>query len=80
MIKLKNITIENNIAKCDIVPEDSLESGIIEIDLAQSSIMSAVLPKGYEWCKMHLEHGKNYLCELYKSKLEVPQEKIIMWY
>ena len=80
MIRLKNIVIENNVAKCDIFPENSIENGTIEIDLAQNDITSAVLPKGYEWCKMHLEHTKNYLSELYKSKFKIPDEKIIMWY
>ena len=80
MIRLRNITIENDIAKCDIIPEDSSESGILEINLAQNSIISVVFPKGYEWCKIHIEHTKNYLSELYKTKLEIPEEKIVMWY
>lgn len=79
MIKLKNIKIDSNIVKCNIIPEDSHESGKLEIDLSKNIIVSSVLPVGYEWCKKHLEYAKEYLIELYKSAREIPTEKLIMW-
>lgn len=79
MIKLKNIVIDNNIAKSEIIPEDSIVSGNIEIDLSENKILDFVLPKGYEWCKKHLEYAKNYLIEASMLKDGIPKEKTIMW-
>lgn len=79
MIKLKNIVIETNIAKSDIIPEDCKTNGEIEIDLSESKITNFVLPVGYEWCKKHLEYAKEYLIEIAKSKKDIPIEKTIMW-
>lgn len=78
MIILKNIVIDNNIIKCDIFPEDSIENGTLEIDMHKISV-SASLPKGYEWCKNHIEHAKKHLSDIYISK-NIPKQKIIMWY
>ncbi len=79
MIKLKNIVIENNIVICDIFPEDSVENGTVKIDM-HNSFTSVVFPKGYEWCKNHIDHAKEYLINLYNSKSSIPNEKVIMWY
>lgn len=79
MIKLKNIVIENNIVKSDIIPEDCKTNGTIEIDLSEKKIKNSVLPTGYEWCKKHLEYAKDYLIEISKFKDNIPKEKLIMW-
>ncbi len=79
MIKLKNIVIENSIAKCDIFPEDSVENGYIEMSFVEG-FTSVVLPKGYEWCMSHIDHAKRYLTNLYKKGVDFQSEKIIMWY
>lgn len=79
MIRLKNIVIENDRAKSEILPKDSKVSGNIEINLSQNKIIKFVLPADYEWCKIHLEHAKDYLMEIYKSKGVIPKEKAIMW-
>lgn len=79
MIKLKNIVIENNIAKSDIIPEDCKTTGKIEVNMSDDKITNFILPTGYEWCKKHLEYAKNYLIEISKSKKDIPKEKIVMW-
>jgi hypothetical protein len=78
MIRLKNIAINDNIIKCDIFPEDSKENGTLEIDM-RKTVVSFSLPKGYEWCKNHIEHAKKHLSNIYVSK-KIPEEKIIMWH
>ena len=79
MIKLKNIVIDNNVAVCDIIVEDSNTCGKIEVDLEENTIKHYLLPTGYEWCKNHLNHAKEYLIEIARTKEGVPTEKTIMW-
>lgn len=80
MVKLKNIVIDGNIAKCDIYPEDSPANGSLEVDLQTREIISYILPVGYEWCENHIAHAKNYLVDISKSNSEIPRKKLIMWY
>ena len=79
MIKLKNIKIEHNVVKSEIILEDCKEIGKIEIDLTGRKILNSVVPTGYEWCKKHLEHARDYLIEIAESKTKIPSEKLIMW-
>ena len=79
MVKLKNIVINGNTAKCDIYPEDSPANGSLEVDLQTREIISYTLPVGYEWCKNHIEHAKRSLIEISESK-EIPDVKTVAWY
>ena len=79
MVKLKNIVIDENTAKCDIYPEDSKEKGTVEVNLKTADLISYTLPAGYEYCKNHITHAKHYLLEVSESK-DIPQSKIIAWY
>lgn len=79
MITLKNIKINGKVIESDIYPEDSEKNGNLKIDTETGSIISYFLPIGYEWCTSHLNHAKNTLVELSKSK-KIPKEKIVMWY
>jgi hypothetical protein len=78
MIRLKNIKQKNNIIECDIIPENSLESGYIQVDVTSESIIQFKLPKEYEWCRNHVEHAKNTLIEMSKNNTLV-SEKLLMW-
>ncbi|MBQ8174441.1 MAG: hypothetical protein IJ009_03470 [Clostridia bacterium] len=80
MVKLKNIIIYGNIAKCDIYPEDSKENGSLEVNLQTKEIITYTLPVGYEWCENHITHAKNYLVDISKSNNGISTEKLIMWY
>ena len=79
MVKLKNIVINGNTAKCDIYPEDSPANGSLEVDLQTKEIITFRLPVGYEWCKNHIAHAKSTLLEIYESK-EIPESKTVVWY
>ena len=79
MVKLKNIVINGNTAKCDIYPEDSKDKGTVEVNLETRDMISYTLPVGYEWCKNHIEHAKRSLIEISESK-EIPDVKTVAWY
>ncbi len=64
MVKLKNIVIGDNKAKCDIYPEDSKDEGTLKVNLQTGGIISYTLPVGYEWCENHIEHAKRSLIEI----------------
>ena len=80
MVKLKNIVIDKDLAKCDIFPEDSLKNGHVEVDLIKNKIISSSLPEGYEWCTNHVQHAATALCKLSQSEDTLPKEKLVMWY
>lgn len=79
MVKLKNIVINGNTARCDIYPENSKEKGTVEVDLQTREIISYTLPVGYEWCENHIAHAKWTLLEISESK-EIPETKTVVWY
>lgn len=47
MIQLKNIEKNNNTIQCLIIPEDSKETGTLNVDLSNDSFEYS-LPNGYE--------------------------------
>lgn len=79
MIKLKNLKKNGSLIECDIIPEDSKESGHIVVNMDSKEIKAFILPKGYEWCISHLHHAKRKLIELSKDD-ELSQEYLVMWY
>lgn len=78
MIRLKNIRQKNNIVECEIIPENSVEKGFIQVDVTSESIIQYNLPKEYEWCRNHVEHAKNALIGLCKNDTLV-DGKLLMW-
>ena len=81
MVRLKNIrkNENDNIIECDIIPEDSTESGWVKVDLKSYEIINYKLPKGYEYCRNHVAHARKRLKEL--SKLDnLPENDLVMWY
>jgi len=79
MVILKNIKKNDNYIECDIYPEDSTSCGHILVDTATKDIIEYVLPEGYEWCRNHVNHARFALVEI-ADQLELPNEKIVMWY
>lgn len=79
MVRLKSIEKNNNIIECDLIPEDSKESGHVSVKIDTNEIDSFRLPIGYEWCRNHVEHAKNALLEMVKNNA-IPKEKLLMWY
>lgn len=78
MIQLKNIEKNNNTIQCLIIPEDSKETGTLNVDLSNDSFEYS-LPNGYEWCESHVHHAVRALIDMAKSNSLV-KEKLIMWY
>ncbi len=79
MIKLKNIVIDGKKISCDIIPEDCKEKGYMQVDIEKNDVEEVVLPAGYEWCKNHVQHAKQYLLNAFSSQKEIPKEKTLMW-
>lgn len=79
MVKLKNIKRNNSIVECDIIPEDSSDSGHIVVNLDSGKLEDFFLPAGYEWCMSHVDHAKNNLIALVKEE-HLSKEKLVMWY
>lgn len=79
MVRLKNLKKNDVIAECDILPEDSIESGHITVDLKTGRLEESSLPSGYEWCKSHVNHAKANLLRLAKQE-SLPEEYLAMWY
>ena len=79
MIRLKNLKKNNVMAECDIIPEDSTECGHIVVNLGSGELEDCVLPKGYEWCRNHVNHAQINLLELSKKEM-LPDEYKVMWY
>ena len=79
MVRLKNIMKSSSFIECDIIPEDSSQSGHIVVDFISEEIKESSLPDGYEWCRNHVTHAKNKLIEL-STKENIPDEKLVMWY
>lgn len=79
MVKLINIKKVDSIVECDIIPEDSRESGHILVNLESGELKDFFLPKGYEWCRNHVNHAKNNLIKL-AGEGDLPEEYLVMWY
>lgn len=78
MITLKNIKKSNDVIECEIIPEDSGETGYMIVRLDTKEIENVRLPKGYEWCRNHIGHAKTALLEISKYD-DIPKEKLVMW-
>lgn len=79
MIRLKNIERRNDVVKCNIIPEDSKESGTLTVDLKKEDITSYTLPEGYEDCTVHVRHACTAIVEDAKAG-KLPKERLVMWY
>ena len=79
MVKLKNIKKTSSLIECDIIPEDSSQSGHIVVDFISEKIKEYSLPDGYEWCRNYVTHAKNKLIEI-SAQDNISDEKLVMWY
>lgn len=79
MVRLKNLKKNNTIIESDIIPEDSVNSGHIIVDLKLGTTIDYSLPEGYEWCMNHVNHAKNNLIKLAQEE-HLPEQYLVMWY
>lgn len=77
MIKLKNFEKNNSVIRCEIYPEESEIPGYLFFDVIKGCIVDYKLPAGYEWCKKHIFHARDYLIKA--GSTDLPNEKLIMW-
>lgn len=79
MIKLKGITKNSFSVNCKAYIEDCNEPIILSFDVLTSKLNDVSLPMGYEWCKSHISHAKDYLKSLV-SQNTIPESHTILWY
>lgn len=77
MLRLENIKRINNIVKCDFYPEDCKTAVSFSYDFDTEDVQ-CVLPKGYEYCGVHIAQAVHWLESMKNEQL--PKEKVIMWY
>ena len=81
VVRLVNIQMNEEEAECDIFPEGSSQAGHIIIDAMSGALLSAVLPKGYEWCRSHVGHAKRRLFDIIKQgPIELGRSVTVAWY
>ena len=79
MIRLKNINKNGNTITCEAYVEDCRESIQLEFNITKQTLSAEPLPKGYEYCKMHITHARRHLEKMAETG-EIPPERLIMWY
>lgn len=80
MVRLTSISKNNNVIKCNIVPEDSKKKGALEVDIKTNEIVSYTLPTGYEDCISYGHHAKRRLIQILKGEKPMRDEYLVMWY
>ena len=78
MIRLRNITRNENTITCTAFLEDCKEGLELTLDLATQEFQPFEYPKGYECCRHHIwGMARWYLVENCDS---LPAERLICWY
>lgn len=77
MIKLKNLKKNDTNVLCDVIPEDSSNSGSLIVSV-NGDVINYTLPSGYEWCINHIYHAARKIKELV-NKGTLPSEITVMW-
>lgn len=78
MIKLENINRKGNTITCDAFVEDCEEVIPLTFNVADGSMKSGALPKGYEWCTAHLRMAKRTLKKIAETNSD-EKRRTIMW-
>lgn len=79
MVRLKNIEVDNNIAKCEYYPEEAEEFGTIEVDLTTKMVISVTYPKK-QYSEAYPFYARCRLIDICISSEVIPNEVICMWY
>lgn len=77
MIRLEKIKIKNDTVECMAFPEDSKEGCVLRYNV-KTKEKDYILPKGYEYCDVHMTMACIFFRDNYENGL--PETKIIMWY
>ena len=82
MLDLRNqkgsIRKDNSIIACEAFLEDCEEPVNLRYSIEKGAFLPFQFPKGYEYCKMHIRHARQYFESL--GDEEPPEQMTIMWY
>lgn len=79
MVRLKEIEKKGNTAICRFYPEDSEESGMIQVDLGTEEIIDISYPQ-CGCSEAYPFYAKRRLIQLAKDHNPMPAEALAMWY
>ena len=77
MVRLKNVRVENDHIVCVGYVEDCKEPIRISVDMDGNG-ESVEMPRGYEWCDIHIKRAERYLLERYEQGT-LKSEMLLMW-
>ena len=76
MLRMEKINKNNDIVSCVLFPEDSNDGCAFEYN-TKTKETKCELPKGYEYCTMHITMARTYI---QKNIDNLPDRKTMMWY
>lgn len=82
MLKLINITKNENIIEADYIPEKSDKKAHVSLDIATDESNCDIIDEyGSMYARMALNGLRRTVKELNKGKINnIPEERIVMWY
>lgn len=78
MVKLEQIKKIDDLITCTAFVEDCKEPVEIVFRISDGSIQSSPLPKGYEWCRGHIQYSR-FVFEKMVQEGKYPEKRTIMW-
>ena len=79
MVTLRNIHKVGHALHCEVYVEDSTEPMAMSLDIQSGSFSCSPLPKGYEYCTMHISKARRALKKMAESG-EIQPNWTVMWY
>lgn len=80
MVRLMNISCDENKISCDYIPENSDNIGEVTVDIKSREVTNVEFSKYEYGKKMYVAHVRARLSELLDTEQPVPKETIAIWY
>ena len=80
MIRLTEITRNNDYISCVAFVENCKENINLVYNIKSREFGTYTLPKNFEYCISHIAYAKRYFDKIVDDKGNLPNEKLIMWY
>lgn len=80
MVKLKEITKNNNSVTCLAFFEGCKEGVKLTYDVKTQNFRAFSFPKSFDYCTTHVAMARRYIEKVLKDKSDFPKERLIMWY
>lgn len=80
MVRLMNISCDENNISCDYIPENSNNIGKVTVDIRFREVTNVEFSKYEYGKKMYVAHVRARLSELLDAGQPIPKETTAMWY